>query len=210
MGISRDSRHKRRLTGGRRAIHQKKRAFEKGRPFANTRIGEQRVRKLRVRGGNTKYRALRLNRGNFNWQSEQVTLKTKIINVVYNASNNEYIRTNTLTKNTIVRIDATPFRKFLAKRYFGEHDENFEVNFENWVNEDEYKKKKEDKSSNKREMKYMQRRFQTRVEQKLQEQITKGQIYACISSRPGQSGRADGYILEGKELEFYARKIEKK
>lgn len=33
---------------------------------------------------------------------------------------------------------------------------------------------------------------------------------ASISSRPGQSGRADGYILEGKELEFYMRKIKSK
>ena len=31
MGISRDSRHKRRLTGGRMPVHKKKRAFEKGR-----------------------------------------------------------------------------------------------------------------------------------------------------------------------------------
>jgi len=35
-------------------------------------------------------------------------------------------------------------------------------------------------------------------------------VLAKLSSRPGQSGRADGYILEGKELEFYARKIEAK
>lgn len=33
---------------------------------------------------------------------------------------------------------------------------------------------------------------------------------ACIASRPGQCGRADGYILEGKELEFYLRKIKAK
>ena len=33
---------------------------------------------------------------------------------------------------------------------------------------------------------------------------------ACVSSRPGQSGRADGYILEGKELEFYLRKLKSK
>lgn len=33
---------------------------------------------------------------------------------------------------------------------------------------------------------------------------------ACISSRPGQSGRCDGYILEGKELEFYLRKLRSK
>ena len=33
---------------------------------------------------------------------------------------------------------------------------------------------------------------------------------ACVSSRPGQSGRCDGYILEGKELEFYQRKLRSK
>ena len=35
-------------------------------------------------------------------------------------------------------------------------------------------------------------------------------ISASVASRPGQSGRADGYILEGKELEFYLRKIKSK
>lgn len=38
MGISRDSRHKRRATGGRMPIHKKKRAFEKGRPISNTKV----------------------------------------------------------------------------------------------------------------------------------------------------------------------------
>jgi hypothetical protein len=33
---------------------------------------------------------------------------------------------------------------------------------------------------------------------------------ACVSSRPGQVGRADGYLLEGKELEFYLKKIKAK
>ena len=33
---------------------------------------------------------------------------------------------------------------------------------------------------------------------------------ACISSRPGQSGRCDGYILEGRELEFYLKKLRSK
>ena len=33
---------------------------------------------------------------------------------------------------------------------------------------------------------------------------------ACVASRPGQSGRCDGYILEGRELEFYIRKMKTK
>jgi small subunit ribosomal protein S8e len=40
--------------------------------------------------------------------------------------------------------------------------------------------------------------------------MSSGRILASISSRPGQSGRCDGYLLEGKELEFYIKKIEKK
>ena len=205
MGISRASRLKRRLTGGRMPVHKKKRAYESGRPAANTRIGEKRIRKLRVRGGNTKHRALRLNSGNFNWASEGVALKTKIHNVVYNASNNEYVRTNTLVKNTIVSIDSTPFKKYLAKHYFGKTEDNFELNF-NWEGPEAAKKLDKKVRSNK----YIRRRAHTRIEPYIQAGIQKGHLLACISSRPGQCGRADGYILEGKEHEFYARKIEKK
>ena len=42
------------------------------------------------------------------------------------------------------------------------------------------------------------------------ELLNKGKLYACITSRPGQVGKADGYLLEGKELEFYLKKLEKK
>lgn len=58
--------------------------------------------------------------------------------------------------------------------------------------------------------KFAKRRANTKLDHKLLDQIQKGQVLACISSRPGQSGRADGYLLEGKELEFYLKKLEKK
>merc|ERR1711900_142234 len=93
-------------------IHKKKRQFESGRPSANTELGEKRVRYLRVRGGNSKFRALRLNEGNFSWASEGQAKKTKVLDVVYNASNNELVRTKTLVKNCIVQVDAAPFRQF--------------------------------------------------------------------------------------------------
>lgn len=70
MGITRDSRHKRRETGGKRHPHQKKRKFETGRPAANTKLGPKRIHIVRARGGNLKYRALRLETGNFSWGSE--------------------------------------------------------------------------------------------------------------------------------------------
>lgn len=62
-GISRDSRHKRSHTGAKRAQIRKKRKFELGRQAANTKIGAKRIHTVRVRGGNLKYRALRLDTG---------------------------------------------------------------------------------------------------------------------------------------------------
>jgi small subunit ribosomal protein S8e len=42
---------------------------------------------------------------------------------------------------------------------------------------------------------------ESKIDLLLESQFAAGRLYASISSRPGQSGRADGYILEGKELE---------
>merc|ERR1712187_408843 len=117
MGISRDSRHKHRKTGGRRNIHQKKRKYEMGRPVALCKLGERRVRTVRCRGGNKKYRALRLDSGNFAWGSENCTRKVRLLDVVYNASSNELVRTKTLVKNAIIQIDAQPFKQWYLRRY---------------------------------------------------------------------------------------------
>jgi small subunit ribosomal protein S8e len=46
---------------------------------------------------------------------------------------------------------------------------------------------------------------EAKVDPLLDGQFAAGRLYATISSRPGQSGRADGYILEGKELEVSSR-----
>ena len=117
MGISRDHWHKRRATGGKRAPIRQKRKFELGRPAAMTKLGPQRIHTVRVRGGNKKYRALRLDQGNFSWGSEAITRKTRIIEVVYNAANNELVRTKTLVKNAIIVIDTSPFRQCYDAHY---------------------------------------------------------------------------------------------
>lgn len=73
-----------------------------GRQPAMTKMGPKNIKAQRGRGGNYKYRALRLDAGNFAWASEQVTKKSRILDVVYNATNNELVRTKTLVKNSIV------------------------------------------------------------------------------------------------------------
>lgn len=49
-----------------------------------------------------------------------------------------------------------------------------------------------------------------KLESALADEFQSGRLLARISSRPGQCGRADGYILEGPEYEFYNRKVGKK
>jgi len=201
MGISRDSFHKRRATGGKKTIYRKKRKFELGRPAAMTKMGVKEVHRVRTRGGNAKFRAIRLDTGNFSWGSENCTRKTRILSVVYNASNNEYVRTNTLVKNSIIQVDAAPFSKY--------YEQHFGISLSKKKKTEEKTEEVKKESKKTKEMK-ARRREHDKVDPQLEEQLKQGRLYACISSRPGQVGRADGYILEGKELEFYMKKIQKK
>ena len=198
MGITRDSRHKRSASGARRAFYRKKRQFELGRQAANTRLGPKRIHDMRVRGGNIKPRALRLDSGNFAWGSEHITAKTRILGVVYNASNNELVRTNTLVKGCVIQIDATPFRMAYEKHYGQPVTKRRQPNAQP---EEEVKK------SNHLERKLAERRKNGKLDPLVEQQFAAGRLYAGIASRPAQSGGADGYILEGSELEFYVRRL---
>jgi len=206
MGIGRDSRHKHRKTGGRRNIHQKKRKFEMGRPPAMTKLGHKRVRPVRCRGGNMKWRALRLEVGNYAWGSENCTKKVRILDVNYNATSNELVRTKTLMKNAVVQVDAAPFRQWYLKKYgvdLGKKKKGAAVKTE---------ETKEDATAVSRHViaKQKARQSKQKLDPAIEDQFQGGRLFACISSRPGQSGRADGYILEGEELQFYKRKMDKK
>jgi len=203
MGISRDSRHKRSASGAKRAHYRKKRKFELGRQPAMTKLGAKRIHSVRVRGGNTKYRALRLETGNFAWGSEHVTRKTRIIGVVYNSTNNELVRTNTLVKNAIIQIDAAPFRQWYESHYAQPVTRKGKKAEQSAAEGAEAPKEKSKSVLRKLES----RKADAKIDPMLETQFQVGRLYACIASRPGQSGRADGYILEGKELEFYLRRL---
>lgn len=200
MGITRDSRHKHRLTGGRVNIHIKKRKYEMGRPSAMTRLGHKRVRVVRCRGGNTKFRALRLDVGNFCWGSENTTRKVRVVDVVYNATNNEYVRTKTLFKGTIIQVDAAPFKQYYLKHYGVLLGKKTKAGEET----------EEEKKSGHVIAKQKARAADQKLDSAIEDQFAGGRLLACVSSRPGQSGRCDGYILEGEELNFYKKKLEKK
>merc|ERR1712151_529110 len=195
---------KHRKTGGRRNIHQKKRKFEMGRPPAMTKMGAKRVRPVRGRGANMKYRALRLDSGNYAWGSENCTKKVRILDVVYNATSNELVRTKTLLKNTIVQIDGQPFKQWYKKKY------GVTLGIKKNKGKTEEAPKDEEKRSSHVICKQKYRESKQKMDPMVDEQFQSGRLLACIASRPGQSGRADGYVLEGDELQFYKRKLEKK
>ncbi|KAM0680123.1 ribosomal protein S8A [Glugoides intestinalis] len=167
MGINNSGNHKRTKSGAKLGRYSKKRKNRMGRQPSNTRVGETRVREVRVRGGNIKLRALRLNSGNFKLITANFTADTDIEQVVYHPSSNELMRTNTLTKSSVVKINSQPFLEELKK-----------------TNAD----------------------AQDKILVKMAE---KGFFLAIITTRPGQEGQANGYILQGEELEFYQQKLKK-
>ena len=128
-----------------------------------------------------------------------MTRKCRIIDVIYNASNNELVRTKTLVKGAVVAIDAGPFKNYYSSHY------GIELGKKN--------AKKEDMQADlSGKSNHVQRKLQGRDKARQNnpaffDQFVSGRLLAQLSSRPGQSGRADGYILEGKELDFYLRKL---
>lgn len=183
MGVQRSNRHKRTKTGAKKGIHRKKRKFALTRPASNTKIGEQRIREIRTRGGNSKDRALRLNSGNFailtepkqsenqnkNIQKFDVnaftSFESKIMQVMYHPTNTELMRTNTLTKGSIVKIEGEIIDHLRSLNL--SHDKVFS------------------------------------------EYLKANCVYGVICSRPGQDGNADGYVLMGEELKFYSERFKK-
>lgn len=170
-----------------------------------TKLGAKRIHPIRVRGGNVKHRAMRLDSGNFAWGSEATTHKTRVIDVVYNASNNELVRTKTLVKGAVIQVDAHPFKLWWETHYGASLGKKKSAKAAADAAQAEEKSE-----SNSVKAKHEARKAHSAVDPLLEDQFATGRLYAIISSRPGQSGRCDGYILEGKELEFYLKKIKSK
>ncbi|KAK9944680.1 hypothetical protein M0R45_010240 [Rubus argutus] len=162
MGISRDSMHKRRATGGKKKAWRKKRKYELGRQPANTKISSNKtVRRIRVRGGNVKWRAL---------------------------------RTQTLVKSAIVQVDAAPFRQWYLQHYnvdIGRKKKSAKKDAKDAATEEGDGTTEETKKSGNLLRKLEKRQKDRTLDSHIEEQ-------------------ADGYILEGKELEFYMKKLQRK
>lgn len=105
-------------------------------------------------------------------------------------------------KNSIVQIDATPFKTW--------YEQHYGVKIGVKKGKKAAEKAEEEKKSKSVTEKLAERQKGRTLDPALDEQFASGRLLACIASRPGQSGRCDGYILEGKELEFYAKMLKRK
>jgi len=106
-----------------------------------------------------------------------------------------------LTKSAVVQIDAAPFRQWYEAHYGQSIGRRRQAK-----NAEATEEKKSKSVTKKQAERYAE---QGKVEGAIERQFESGRLYAVVSSRPGQSGRCDGYILEGEELAFYQRAIRK-
>ncbi|KAK8555559.1 hypothetical protein V6N13_046087 [Hibiscus sabdariffa] len=141
---------------------------------------------------------------------ESVTRKTRILDVVYNASNNELVRTQTLVKSAIVQVDAAPFKQWYLQHYGIDVGRKKKTASKKEATEEPESTAEETKKCKHVMRKLEKRQKDRKLDPHVEDQFGGGRLLACISSRPGQCGRADGYILEGRELEFYMKKMHKK
>ena len=96
------------------------------------------------------------------------------------------------------------------EEYFMQRLRSLELRTAASMQEEKKKDAEVTKKSNHVERKLAKRQNTRTLAKELESQFNTGRIYAKITSRPGQSGRCDGYILEGAELKFYLNKMSKK
>lgn len=166
--------------GGKRKPHHKKK-YELGCLAANIKIGPSHMPTVHVQGDKKKFPALRLNVGNLSCGSECCMCKTQIVDVVYNASNNELVLTEILIKklhcahwqHTSLTVAHVPLGTALGHR-------------DSWGDRD-FKQKTSKKSWKICDKKVKNAKFSSLLE----EHILQGKLLACIASRSGQHGCAE-------------------
>ena len=104
-------------------------------------------------------------------------------------------------KNAIIQVDATPFKQWYEQHY------GVKIGVKKSAKKATATDDAADAKQSKHVLRKLSERQKTRtLDPALDDAFASSRLLACISSRPGQSGRCDGYILEGKELEFYSKK----
>lgn len=99
-------RSNRKITGGRYRPNRKKLKREISRELQFSSIGERRVKASRTRGNHRKYSLLSDHYANVMDPETHTAQRARIITVVKNPADPNYVRRNLLTKGAIVETDA--------------------------------------------------------------------------------------------------------
>ncbi|MEM7816060.1 MAG: 30S ribosomal protein S8e [Candidatus Aenigmatarchaeota archaeon] len=83
----------------------KKKRFQRGSEFLETKIGKKRTKTKRCRGGNQKTKLLSIDFANVADPKTGRMQKAKIISVQENPANPHYIRRNIITKGAVIKTD---------------------------------------------------------------------------------------------------------
>lgn len=95
----------RKKSGGRRIYARKKRSREIGSEKQYTTIGEPRMKYYNTRGNTRKVRILSIREANIMDRRIKKTVRAKVISVLENPTNPNYVRRNIITKGAIVETD---------------------------------------------------------------------------------------------------------
>ena len=93
---------KRKPTGGRLAAHRSKKRSEIGNELQQAKIGELTRKVARSRGGTSKNRLLRTDIASVTDPKSGKSYSSKILAVIENTANPNYVRQNIITKGSII------------------------------------------------------------------------------------------------------------
>lgn len=99
---------------GRKTKHRKHRKYEIGREATETKIGEEKVKKLKTKGGGEKVKLLSENVANVLVKGNK-PVKCEILSVEKNPANKDFTRRNIITKGAILKVK-TPENKEINVR----------------------------------------------------------------------------------------------
>jgi len=93
-------------TGAKVKRKRKKKKFERGSEFLETKIGPRKFVVRKARGGSRKYKLLAVDKINVADPKTGKIVRSKILSVVDNPANPHYVRRNIITKGAVVKTEA--------------------------------------------------------------------------------------------------------
>jgi small subunit ribosomal protein S8e len=93
------------LTGGLIHLARKKRKYELGRLPVHTKIGKEKKKTIKIKGGNFKTKAYSVEFANVLNPSTNSFKKVKILDILENKANPHYVRMKILTKGAIIKTE---------------------------------------------------------------------------------------------------------